>query len=237
MATNIAVVSMGGDELCNIVAEPGLTGRRLKERISEQEGTSVMQQRLLSASGVLCDEAVVPGCGPEDVQLAVVVTLTRSPPAKEVHINGGQGGYMSLDAEGVVRPGRPFVWRMATVSNGEYTFQAGEGEHEGKFLSALPGDACSSGSNLIASGLADTWKVDTRDGSTFYNWSRAGPFACGIRLADRHVEHNGTGGWDAYWRWQPNSYHLAPKRRGAFQGDEAFWIGLVSGGAAVEPTH
>lgn len=227
--SHIIVTTSGGAEICRVRKEDVTTALDLKNCIETQEGTAVAQQRLLGSGGVLADEQPMPLDAEEDT----FVTLVRVPPSKEVFIQGGQGGYVSVDDDGNVKPGLAFRWHMAEVAPDEFTFQAAEGPHEGQYISALHGEVYGEASLLKVTGYADSWAVDTRGPEVFYDWARCGPFSMGIRDATRTVDFNGKTGLNAFWRWQSNHFHLAAKEGIAFEGDEAFYIGLAEDPASA----
>eukprot|EP00930_Biecheleria_cincta_P097445 TRINITY_DN89158_c0_g1_i1.p1 TRINITY_DN89158_c0_g1~~TRINITY_DN89158_c0_g1_i1.p1 ORF type:complete len:292 (-),score=37.49 TRINITY_DN89158_c0_g1_i1:318-1193(-) len=225
----ISVVTGSGDEVCRVSKRSVRIGLDLKHRINESEGTPVMQQRLVVDGDVLADDQDIPGL---EEAGDLLVSLTRMPPCTPVTIKGGQGNYVGVDNAGTIRPGPRFVWHMAQAGEGMYTFQAAEGPHQGKYVSALRGAPYSSESKLEATGFADLWAIDTGGADIFYGWVRCGPFSMGVRDATRTTETK-DGELDIYWRWQPNHYHLASKKRGHYQGDEAFFISVEGGDGHV----
>lgn len=216
----ISVITTGGEQVCSVHQSGVKNGLDLKNCIAASEGTPAEQQRLLAGGDVIADDEPVSGVGKEET---ITVTLIRGPPAKLVYIQGGQGKHVAVDAAGIIKPGPRFPWRMMRVIESEFTFQAAEGPHEGKYISALRGEAYSSGTQLQLTGFADVWAVDTKDRDTFYDWNRCGPFAMGIRESTKTFDN----GNHAYWRWQSSHYHLAGKTLGGFQGDEAYFIAFA----------
>eukprot|EP00444_Apocalathium_aciculiferum_P046198 CAMPEP_0183533262 /NCGR_PEP_ID=MMETSP0371-20130417/26065_1 /TAXON_ID=268820 /ORGANISM="Peridinium aciculiferum, Strain PAER-2" /LENGTH=226 /DNA_ID=CAMNT_0025733471 /DNA_START=12 /DNA_END=692 /DNA_ORIENTATION=+ len=216
---------MGGESVCRFSVQKGAIGLDLKRRIEELEGTPVARQRLVSiGDGVLPDHAPVAAtvaCGGAVVSM---VRLVRLPPCTNVYIEGGRGHFVSVDErDGVIKHGDAFIWRMAMPCEGEYTFEAAEGPHVGKYICTLD---CWPNDNNSQLGLGDepnTWQLIVGDRGKFHGWTcQRALFSVGIRSTKTRVGELGF-----FWQWHPGHYSLASRLDNQYGADEAYFISTI----------